>query len=272
MAKVLYNPSLLKKLSGKIGKSEKYTREQITKRAKGYSPVAYFIYWLSKENIHSAIYQRSLSDNIKSDVQKLLYQNQSTKLEHHSISRKVNRTEKVVQIKEPNVQAKPSLLSATIIKDAGENAKIYPTLYLFENSTRCFIKNVLERKYGENWWNITSVVNNDIKQKVSQRLQDEKINSFHGKRGVHEIFYTDFSELATIVKNNAGIFNPLFSGIKGKTSFLTQKLEELAMSRNTIAHTCPLKKKDKDRFFLYFQDWYDQLDIINNRLSSPKKN
>jgi len=266
MPKRLYNPTLLRKLAKKIGKPEQYIREQISKRARAVSPIAYFVYWLTKEDIPSVVYQRSLSDSIKNEIRVLLQQNQTLKIKSTTTAQKIRRAEKIFKIKELNIQAKLPLLPNDLIKDAHGNAEIYQALFIFENSVRYFIEKALEKKCGKNWWNANGIINNDIKQKVRQRLQDEKINAFHGKRGVHEIFYTDFAELATIIKNNAGIFNPLFTGIKGRTSFLTQKLEELAISRNTLAHTCPLKKKDRDRFLLYFQDWYEELNVINSRL------
>jgi len=266
MPKQIYKPALLRKLAKKIGKPEQYIREQISKRSKGFSPVAYFVYWLTKEGIPSAVYQRSLLDNVKNEVRILLQQSQQSRMKSITAAQKIRRAEKIFKIKELNIQAKSPLLPDDLIREAHGNAEIYQALFIFENSVRYFIEKVLEKKCGKNWWNAKGIINNDIKQKVRQRLQDEKINAFHGKRGVHEIFYTDFAELATIIKNNAGIFNPLFTGIKGRTSFLTQKLEELAISRNTLAHTCPLNKKDRDRFLLYFQDWYEELDVINNRL------
>lgn len=267
MRKLVYDPALLKKLAKRIGKSEKYVREQISKRARGgHSPTAYFVYWLTKENIPSTVYQRTLSDSTKSEIRTLLQQESTQRVKPTTTAQKIRRAERTFKIEELSIQAKTPILTNDSIKNAHENAEIYQALFIFENSIRSFILNVLEKNHGKNWWTTGTIVNHDIKQKVLQRLQDEKINTFHGKRGVHEIFYTDFSELATIIKNNAGVFNPLFSGIKGKTSFLTQKLVELAVSRNTVAHTCPLKKKDRKRFLLYFQDWYEQLDIINSRL------
>lgn len=265
MPKRLYDTVLLQKLAKKIGKSEKYIREQISRRAKGFSPAAYFVYWLTKAGVPSVVYQRSLSDSIKDETRTLLQQNQPSKIKT-TTAQKIRYAKKIFKIKELDIQAKPPLLPNNLISDAHGNAEVYQALFIFENSIRYFIISVLEKKYGKNWWNTDNIVNNDIKQKVCQRLEDETINAFHSRRGVHEIFYTDFTELSTIIKNNAGVFNPLFAGIKGRVSFLTQKLEELAMSRNTIAHTCPLKKKDRDRFLLYFQDWYDQIDIINSRL------
>ncbi|MFX0066233.1 MAG: hypothetical protein ACFFC7_29065 [Candidatus Hermodarchaeota archaeon] len=93
------------------------------------------------------------------------------------------------------------------------------------------------------------------------------MNRWHAARGEHEIHYTDFSDLSTIIKNCAGDFNHYFKGLKGKTLWLTQKLDELALSRNNIAHACPLERRDRERFLLYFTDWYEQLDNLNKPLN-----
>lgn len=259
----IYPSELLKKLSEKIGKSEKYVREQITKRARGRSPEAYFVFWLNEEGIKSTLYQRQLSDSIRGEIQAMFNSEALKGAKPGSPKGKIiNNVEKQLSLSKLTISPKSPFIPQDIIKEAYDNAVIYQVLYIFENSVRKFIIKVLSDKYGENWWNSNNVINTEIKSKVVTRLRDEKINSFHGKRGVHEIFYTDFSELATIVKNNANVFNKYFLGVKGKTSFLVQRLEELSISRNTIAHTCPLKRTDRDRFINYFTDWYKQIDGI----------
>jgi len=264
MSKTIYPHELLTKLANKIKKNEKYVREQITKRAKGCSPEAYFVFWLNKCGIKSTLYQRQLSDGIKREIQSLIDPaSNNIRTNVSPIKYRQNNIEKKLLLSELKISEKLPFISSEAIKDAYENAVVYQFLYIFENSVRKFIVHVLDDNHGEKWWEIDSVINKDIRGKVLLRKRDEKINTFHGKRGVHDIFYTDFSELATIIKNNAGIFNKYFSGIKGKTSFLTQKLEELSMTRNTIAHTCQLKKEDRERLLLYFNDWYKQIDQIN---------
>ncbi len=263
MPKRLLDSTLLTKLSTKVRKSEKYIREQISLRAshEGISSQAYFVKWLNEEKIPCAIYQRSLSDSVKNEIRAKPPQNTSAKI-GNSRAQKIQRTERIFKIKELNIQENPPILPNNLIKEAHNNTEVYQALYIFENSVRNFIASVLKKNYGDDWWSVNRVVNDDIRNRVQTRMQEEKINPFHGNRGVHEIFYTDFSELSSIIQNNAISFNPFFKGMKGKTSFLTRRLDELAMSRNAIAHMSPLKRGDRDRFLLYFKDWYNQLTVI----------
>ncbi|MBI4137484.1 hypothetical protein HY469_05485 [Candidatus Roizmanbacteria bacterium] len=65
--------TLLQKLADKVGKSVKYTREQVTKRAtrNSVSSEAYFLYWLKEEGIGIQRYKRSLSADIQSEARTL---------------------------------------------------------------------------------------------------------------------------------------------------------------------------------------------------------
>ncbi|PIS14467.1 hypothetical protein COT64_02495 [Candidatus Shapirobacteria bacterium CG09_land_8_20_14_0_10_39_12] len=74
MTQLRWDPKLLKKLAVKIGKSEKYTREQISKRAGklGISSKAFLVLWAKKEGIGAAVYQRKLPSNIQAEIKDTL--------------------------------------------------------------------------------------------------------------------------------------------------------------------------------------------------------
>jgi len=264
MAKKIYKSTLLKKLADKLGKKESYVVQQISKRAKSYSPEAYFVYWLTKEKINSRIYQRGLSESIRKEIQDLLNKEIQTKTKTVVIKKIEKKV--LYKIDGLNIEKKPPLIDDKLIKEANENAQTYQALYILENSIRNLIILVLEKQIDINWWHSKGIVPKPIKDNVSFKKENEKMNAFHGKRGVHEIFYTDFSELSTILKNNAKHFNNLFKGITGRLSFLTQKLEELSLSRNALAHTCPLSKRNRNRFVGYLEDLYDEFEQIVNKI------
>lgn len=267
MTKVRLDPILLKKLSTKTGKREKYLRERISNLAskRGVSSEAYFVYWLNKERISAAVYQRRLSSAIRDEIRELLKDERvSTRKTTPTRKQKIQKAEKVFQIHELKIKPKPSLITQDLLKKAHQSASLYPALFIFENSVRIFIQKTLAKNYGKKWWD--NKVNRSIRDNVKIRIQNEKMNAWHGSRGAHEIHYTDFVDLAKIIKNNADVFNELFKNIGGRINWLTQKLEELSLSRNNIAHVSPLKSKDRERFLLYFQDWYEQLDLLNDRM------
>ena len=151
-----------------------------------------------------------------------------------------------------NLTIDDPLLPNNIINEAKEMAKIYPYLYVFENSVRNIIKTKLE-KYEKDWWN--NKVSDKIKKIISGRKNKEAENPWHGKRGAHEIFYTDISDLKSIISSNWDALKDVFPS----QAWINQRIEEIEMSRNIVAHNNPLNKDDINRIKVYFKDWNKQL-------------
>lgn len=137
-------------------------------------------------------------------------------------------------------------LPKKVIREAGTmSEKAYPYLYIFENSLRNFIILILENKFDKNWWNIQMSTKKlkEISEKVKSRMKEEQRHSFHGKRGVHPIYYSDFGDLIEILKAHKSIFNGYFSNLEGKLDGFTTKLCEIEPSRNVTAHHNPLSER-----------------------------
>jgi|GEM_PF-1775519 len=264
------DPKLLAKLARRVGKPAKYVREQISKRALKHrvSSEAYFVHWLISEKIGAATFRKNLSPQIQGEVMSLsgnIPNSHPQQLPHKSAEGRSKPAKRVLQVnKLEGVIPKAPLLPSDTIKEATENSSIYPVLFLFENSLRNFIEAVLKQRYGAKWWKTN--VPTDVQTTVKERMQKEKLNPWHGSRGVTEIFYSDFADLVKILNRNAGDFNPFFKHLPGGLSWLTQKLRELALSRNNIAHSTALKKQDRERFMVYFRDWYAQIDQLNEQI------
>lgn len=146
------------------------------------------------------------------------------------------------------------ILPARILIEAKKMSEtVYPLLYVLENSIREVIVRVMSNKYGNNWWDVE--VHKDIKDEVQRRKRQEKENPWHGKRGAHEIYYTDILHLKRIVQKNWSDFKDILPG----QQWLTQRLEEISHSRNPVAHMNPLSQKDIKRIEVYFRDWHDQI-------------
>lgn len=66
--------NLLNKLVKKLGKDEKYIREQISKRANklGISSEAYLVIWAKKEHIGTGTYQRKLPSEVQAEIRDTL--------------------------------------------------------------------------------------------------------------------------------------------------------------------------------------------------------
>lgn len=146
------------------------------------------------------------------------------------------------------------ILPGRILKEAEEMSEnVYPLFYVLENSIREVISRVMKAKHGDKWWD--TKVPNEIKNEVQKRKEKEKENPWHGKRGSHEIYYTDILHLGRIVKNNWSDFRSILPD----DTWLTQKLDEISHSRNPVAHMNPLSQKDIKRIEVYFRDWHDQI-------------
>jgi len=160
-------------------------------------------------------------------------------------------TRQVVVRIEPEFPKVDTLLSSAIASDEAKMAKLYPKYYVLENSIRIVVGRVLEHKHGTDWWQ--TKVSCSIREKVSNRRKKEKTQPWHGKRGHHEIFYSDFGDLKRIIHHNWLDFKDLFPS----QSWILQKLDELETPRNILAHHNPVSTRDQERIDLYFKDWVD---------------
>ncbi len=153
------------------------------------------------------------------------------------------------------------LLPNAIISDAKAMAeKVYPLVYIFENSIREVIRRVLYAAYGKDWWD--TAVPADIVKAIAPRLRKEESAHWHGKRGAHAIFYSDTDHLRLIISAQWAHFAPLFPN----EAWVTQRITEINVSRRVIAHCNPLSEADRKRLEVYFGDWQRQIDGVKGRI------
>ena len=132
----------------------------------------------------------------------------------------------------------------------------YSIMYALENSVREFISRTLTEAHGKDWWLEVSKVKKlePMTVKIANRKSDEAQNWYHSKRGVHEIYYTDYAELIEIIKKVQPINNLYFK--KDPERSLISKLTELIPTRNVIAHNNPITATDFDRLKVNAIDWF----------------
>jgi len=256
--------SLIKKLAGVIKKPEKYIKERISKKASQNNVFseAYLVKWLRDENIGCQVYFNKLSPEIKGQVRSLA-EHKEFKAANIKKSR-VIKVSRFYKVNNRTISPTSKLISGVLINSAFNNAGLYPELFLFENSLREFINLVLSKKYGIKWWDVR--VKGETQRNVEVRMRKEKMNPWHGGRAVDPIFYADLSDLTTIIRGHPNEFVPFFKDVVGKLTWLTQKLEEISLTRNNLAHSAPLRQADINRFRTYFVDWYNQIPVIESRL------
>lgn len=140
------------------------------------------------------------------------------------------------------------------IREAAMSAlPAYLAFFCIENAVRELIRERMSQQHGNDWWD--TCVATGIREKVAQRREKEGQNRWHTRRGAHELNYTDFGDLALILQNAWADFSDLFPDV----SWITNRLRELELSRNVIAHNNVLDKHELDRIRMYLSDWLRQV-------------
>jgi len=162
------------------------------------------------------------------------------------------RRKKPSYIKIGEREIEDSILPSKLLREAEEMSEIYKLLYIFENSLRYIIMRTMEKRFGKDWW---KHVSRKIREKVANRKRSEERHRYHGRRGAHEIFYTDIDDLASIIKTYWECFKEIFPS----QEWVVARINEIELSRNIVAHNNPLSKRDIRRLKVYFDDWLRQI-------------
>jgi hypothetical protein len=196
------------------------------------------------------------------DVHKLLKDKPEQLLElqnigiPHEISeiKVIKRNREPASIKLDQKIIQTHLIPRNIVNQANTMANVYPHFYVFENILRYVIMNRLENKYGKKWWN-TALISKNIKESVKNRKRAEGKARWVGRRGSHNIFYTDLGDLALIINTNWNDFKDFFPNL----TWIKSRVEDLEKSRNILAHNNPLPNREIKRILLYVKDLENQL-------------
>jgi hypothetical protein len=149
---------------------------------------------------------------------------------------------------------KAPLLSDTDIEDVKCMAELYIILSCYENSVRKLIEDVLQRYFGDKWWDAQAGAS--LKQKYNDRKDKEQKNKWVQPRGTSPLLYIDWGDLVKLIRKNEALFLPYI----GELTFVENRFEELEKIRNIVAHNGYLKAEDDfSRVVLSFNDWCRQL-------------
>lgn len=143
--------------------------------------------------------------------------------------------------------------SPDVRQTAMKTLPIYLSFFCLENAVRELIRERLAENHGPDWW--AECASSSIASKVTNRKEKEGKRRWHAKRGEHEIYYTDFGDLAAIIQGNWQDFEDLFPD----QNWVVSRLGELEQSRNIIAHSNELDRREMDRIKLYVEDWTRQV-------------
>lgn len=133
-------------------------------------------------------------------------------------------------------------------KEAKAMGEHYEVFYCLERSIRNLIVELMEEKYGENWWD---ELNEEIKKNASRNIKREEDSGFT-PRSELQIDYITFGELSQIVNTNWDAFKDLFRSQRAFQKIMTS----LNLLRGPIAHCSPLAEDEIVRLELTVKDWF----------------
>ena len=202
-----------------------------------------------------------LAGNLNIDIAKYLPEEKLGNLRNSPTEVRIIETKSApssqkIQLKICGVSSKIPYLKSKMINDCKEMSETYQLFYLLENTIRSFILSTFQSEYpSTDWWDKRVPVS--IKITVENRKKKENKNRWHGKRGNHPIFYTNFGDLKDIIINghNWTKFNFFFPD----QHWVISRLNDLELSRNIIAHNNLLPKDEVKRIEMYFRDWIKQI-------------
>jgi Swt1-like HEPN len=155
----------------------------------------------------------------------------------------------------------PGLSAAHATEAKLMSEKVYPTLYIFENSVRDIIERVLAAACGASWW--TTAVPGTIQKTAAKHKADEAKDPWHGRRGQREIDYVFLNDLWAIIKHQWKYFKPLFPNQAWVESLVTS---DMNVSRRVLAHMNPLSSDDVKNIEAAFRKWVKQLKAIEDKV------
>jgi hypothetical protein len=139
--------------------------------------------------------------------------------------------------------------------------RVYPTIYIFENSVRDLTERVLRAAYGKDWWK--QAVPAKIQKTAADHRKAEKQDPWHSARGKREIDYVFLNELWAIIKHNWSDFKDLFPNQAWVESLITS---DMNVSRRVLAHMTPLDADDIKNIEAAFRKWTKQLSAVESKL------
>jgi hypothetical protein len=146
------------------------------------------------------------------------------------------------------------ILPSELIEKGKDMANVYLYLYCVENSLRLFIEKIGQDKFGNDYLNSLSL-RADTRRKITSRKEGEDKNKWLRIRGDSDIFYMDFEELGSIIQNNWEIFKDYFPSM----AWIMQKIEELVVCRNLVAHNSYIGLDERELISSYYKSILKQI-------------
>lgn len=135
-------------------------------------------------------------------------------------------------------------------QEASSMAKHYEIFYSLEKSIRSLISETLEAAEPGGWWD-SGRIPTKIKTDAEDRMSRE-VDTGITPRSPEPLDFTNFGELAEIIKSNRDVFGSMFPSQKA----VERVLANLNTLRGPIAHCSPLAEDEVVRLRLSVRDWF----------------
>jgi hypothetical protein len=145
------------------------------------------------------------------------------------------------------------LLDDEYVNPARQMAVVYTVIAAFENTVRDLVSRVLLETNGDKWWE--KCASEKVRKRAEGRREDEQKHRFHKQRGEAPINYTEFGDLANMIRANWEDFEAFFPSPEWVTSIV----EAVERSRNVIMHSGTLDAEDVARIGIHLRDWIKQV-------------
>jgi hypothetical protein len=133
--------------------------------------------------------------------------------------------------------------------EALEMGRLYCLIYCFENSVRSIVRDRLQERYGATWWDTR--VPRKIRDVAQSRQENAIATTWLEGQKKDILGFVQFGQLADIIGENWEDFSDLIPS----QHWIKQRMEELEMARNFIAHNRMLLPGEFQRIEMYVSDW-----------------
>ena len=129
-----------------------------------------------------------------------------------------------------------------------EMARLYAVLFCFENEVRSFVRETLEEKVGNDWFE--SIPSSIKKHAVGRKDSALKDSWLEGEK-TDNLGFVEFGHLAQIIIDKWNHFEHVIPS----QHWLKQRMDEMEKVRHFIAHNRMLLPSEFQRLYMYIADW-----------------
>jgi len=187
----------------------------------------------------SRILSVQIIDRIRSLVPKILPRAKLVTSLTTTKSKRANKPDKLY----------PLVTNSLISRITAIGDESFRQVFILENSIRNLIIHKLSKAYGKDWWLTANI--KGVRDTVQRTRDKEKKYPHREKRGLHEVYYSNFADLKQIILNERKHFLDVIVDYQ----WFEVEMNEVYMARNLLAHSVVISEDDASRIRVFYRDW-----------------